>query len=254
MARQPVVRHDPPDLSALVRPDAGIGRRDRGRRRGDAAQDEVRGQEFRRRDEPVQFRADQPAGPQADDRNPRREPAQGPRQHAQGHRRRADDPEQAGRVRGRQEPRDDAGQGHPRDAALPADPVHADHRHGAGNAAGGVPAVDQPLLHPRPQPGEKLRQMVRRPGRIAVHGQLEVGRREHRRRGPRRLCAERPDRRDRHHPRVARRRERPRHRLLRRRHHARRDARLSSPPRARRPRSSRRPSSPPRSISPKPAT
>ena len=89
---------------------------------------------------------------------------------------------QAGGLRGRQEPRDDAGQGHPRNSALPADPIHPDHRHGAGDAAGGVPAVDQPLLHPRPHAGKKLRKMVRRPGRVAVHGQLEIGRREHRRR------------------------------------------------------------------------
>ena len=119
----------------------------------------------------------------------RRESAQGPRQHAQGHRRRAADADQAGRVRGRAQPRDDAGQGDPRDAALPADPVHADDRRGAGDAAGDLPAVDQPLLHPRPHAREKLRQMVRRPGRLAVHGQLEIGRREHRRRRPRRLCA-----------------------------------------------------------------
>ena len=45
--------------------------------------------ELRRRDEPVELRADQPAGAQADDRDARRESAQGPRQHAQGHRRRA---------------------------------------------------------------------------------------------------------------------------------------------------------------------
>ena len=68
------------------------------------------------------------------------------------------------------------------DAALPADPVHADDRRGAGNAARDLPAVDQPLLHPRPHAREKLRQMVRRPGHHPVHGQLEIGRREHRRR------------------------------------------------------------------------
>ena len=136
-----------------------------------------------------------------------------------------------------------------RDAALPADPVHADDRRGAGDAAGDLPAVDQPLLHPRPHAREKLRQMVRRPGHHPVHGQLEVGRREHRRRDARRLCAQGPGRRDRHGPRPARRRERARDRLLRRRHDARRDARLSSRQEAGRPRSSRRPSSPPRSIS-----
>ena len=102
----------------------------------DAAEAAVRDPELRRRDEPVQFRADQPAGAQADDRDQGREPAQGPRQHAQRHRRGAADPDQAGRVRGRPQHRDDAGQGGQRDAALPADPVHADDRRGARDAAG----------------------------------------------------------------------------------------------------------------------
>ena len=91
-------------------------------------------------------------------------------------------------------------------------------------------------------------------GITPVHGQLEVGRREHRRRDARRLCAERPGRRDRHGPRPARRRERARDRLLRRRDDAGGDARLSPRRRSRRTRSSRRPSSPRRSISARPAT
>ena len=37
-------------------------------------------------------------------------------------------PDQGRRVRGRAQPRDDAGQGGQADAALPVDPVHADHR------------------------------------------------------------------------------------------------------------------------------
>ena len=139
------------------------------------------------------------------------------------------------------------------DAALPADPVHADDRHGAGDAAGDLPAVDQPLLHPRPQAREKLRQMGVDQGvslfmvswKSADESIADVGLDDY---------VLRPDRRDRHHPRPARRRERPRHRLLRRRDHARRDARLSRRPRARRTRSSPRPSSPPRSISARPAT
>ena len=69
----------------------------------------------------------------------------------------------------------------------------------------------------------------------------------------RRLCPQRPDRRDRPHPRPARRRERPRHRLLRRRHDAGRDARLPRGEEARQTRSRARPSSPRRSISPRPA-
>ena len=57
-----------------------------------------------------------------------------------------------------------------------------DDGRGAEDAGRDLPAVDQPLLHPRPHAREKLRQMVRRPGHLAVHGQLEIGRREHRRR------------------------------------------------------------------------
>ena len=71
-----------------------------------------------------------------------------------------------GRVRARPQSGDDPGQGDPRDAALPIDPVCADDRDGAGDAGGGVPAVDQPLLHPRPHAGEKLRQMGGRPGPV----------------------------------------------------------------------------------------
>ena len=41
------------------------------------------------------------------------------------------------------------GQGCPRDAALPTDPVFADDGHGDGDTARHLPALDQPLLHPR---------------------------------------------------------------------------------------------------------
>ena len=47
------------------------------------------------------------------------------------HRCGAVDPDQARRVRGRAKPRDHAGQGGQADAALPADPVHADDGRGA---------------------------------------------------------------------------------------------------------------------------
>ena len=82
MAREPAVRHDPPVLSADLRPAAGQRRRDRGGRRRDAPEIAVHDQELRRRDEPVQFRADQPAGDQAGDRDQGREPAQRPAEHA----------------------------------------------------------------------------------------------------------------------------------------------------------------------------
>ena len=139
------------DLSADLRPAARHGRRDRGRRPGDAREAALRDAQLRRRDEPVELRADQSAGAEADARDARREPAQGPRQHAQRHCAGAADADQARRVRGRAQPRDDAGQGDQADAALPADPVHADDGRGAEDAGRDLPAVDQPLLHPRPQ-------------------------------------------------------------------------------------------------------
>ncbi len=93
---------------------------------------------------------------------------------------RAGDAEPRRGVRAGPQPGDDAGQGDLRNAAVPADPICADDGGSAGNAAGDFPAVDQPLLHPRPHAREKLRQMDGRPGRQPVHGQLEIGRREHR--------------------------------------------------------------------------
>jgi polyhydroxyalkanoate synthase len=92
------------------------------------------------------------------------------------------------RVRGRPQPRDHAGQGGQAHAALPAHPVHADHDEVYEDAADHLPALDQPLLHPRPQPEEELHPLGGRAGADRVHGQLEVGRREPRRRHARRLC------------------------------------------------------------------
>ena len=92
MARQSAVRHDPPDLSADLRPAARLGRRDRGRRREDAREDAVHDPGVRRRDVAVQLRADQPAGDRAGDRDQGREPAQGPRAYARGPRARASSP------------------------------------------------------------------------------------------------------------------------------------------------------------------
>ena len=100
------------------------------------------------------------------------------------------------------------------DAALPADPICAGDRAGAGNPADHLPALDQPLLHSRSEPEEELHQMGGRAGAECVHRLLEVGRREHEGRPARRLCP-RPDRGDRHRPGRARRRAGPCDRLLR---------------------------------------
>ena len=125
---------------------------------------------------------------------------------------------------------------------------------GAEDAGRDLPAVDQPLLHPRPHAREKLRQMVRRQRHQPVHGQLEVGRREHRRRNARRLCAATARSTRSTRSATCSTSKRPRDRLLRRGHDAGGHARLPSRQRSRPTRSSRRPSSPRRSISARPAT
>ena len=139
------------------------------------------------------------------------------------------------------------------DAALPADPICAGHRQGVRDAAGDLPAVDQPLLHPRSQREEELHPLGGGAGPDRLRRVVEVGRREPRRHRDGRLCA-RAGRGDRHGARPARRRGGPRDRLLRRRHHAGGDLGLARRARARPTRSPARPSSPRRSISPRPAT
>ena len=59
---------------------------------------------------------------------------------------------------------------------------------GAGDAADHLPALDQPLLHPRSQPEEELHQMGGGAGADRVRRLVEIGRREHGRRDARRLC------------------------------------------------------------------
>ena len=182
MAREPDLRHGPAKLSGDQRQAARHGRGDRGARRGGAQPPALRHQGLRRRDEPGQFHGHQPRSDEADDRDQGREFARRAQEHARRHFARAGDAEPRGRVRAGPQPGDHAGQGDLRDQAVPADPICAVDRGGAGDAAGDLPAVDQPLLHPRPHAREKLRQMDRRPGRDPVHGQLEIGRREHPRR------------------------------------------------------------------------
>ena len=128
MARQPDVRHHPPDLSRVADQLLGTVDEIEGLDARDAEQLRFTTKSFVDAMSPSNFALTNPQVLKRTIETARRESAQGPRQHAQGHRRRADDPEQAGRVRSRQEPRDHAGQGHSRDPALPADPVHADDR------------------------------------------------------------------------------------------------------------------------------
>ncbi len=83
--------------------------------------------------------------------------------------------------------------------------------------------MDQPLLHSRPQSQEELRALGGGTGDHRVHGQLEIGRRQHEgcdlgRLRPRAAGG------DRSYPRTPGREGGARHRLLRGRHHAGRDA------------------------------
>ena len=85
MAGEPDLRHDPPDLFAGLGPAARLGRRDRGRGRGDPRQDAVHDQGLRRCDGAEQLRADQPAGARAGGGNQGREPAPRARTYAGRH-------------------------------------------------------------------------------------------------------------------------------------------------------------------------
>ena len=151
---------------------------------------------LRRRDEPVQLRADQPAGDRAGDRDQGREPAQGPRAYAarprqgpaQPYRRRA-------RSRSAATSRRRRARSSSRRALYQLIQYTPDDRQGARDAADHLPALDQPLLHPRPQPEEELHPLGGRAGADRVRRLVEIGRREPRRRHARRLCARRRSRR-----------------------------------------------------------
>jgi polyhydroxyalkanoate synthase len=84
-------------------------------------------------------------------RDARREPAQGP-QHMLADLRRGQLTHTDARPSRWAQHRRHAGQGGEADPALPVDPVRPHHREGGGRSAADLPAVDQPLLHPRPRP------------------------------------------------------------------------------------------------------
>ncbi len=92
-------------------------------------------------------------------------------------------------VRGRREPRHDARQGDPSERPDAADPVFAGDRDGADAAAADHPAVDQQVLHPRPQPGEVVHQVVRRSGPHRVRDLVGQSRRAPGRQGLRGIHA-----------------------------------------------------------------
>jgi polyhydroxyalkanoate synthase len=76
-------------------------------------------------------------------------------------------------------------------------------------------ALDQPLLHPRPEPEKSFIRWAVEQGLTVFMVSVEVGGREPRRDDHGRLYPARRDRRGRHDPRPARRAGRPHHRLLR---------------------------------------
>ena len=156
-------------------------------------------------------------------------------------------------LRDRQEHRDDARQGGRPQRRRRDHPVRADHRDGAEAAAADLPALDQQILHPRPQPAEILHPLGGRAGPHGVRHLLGQPGRAPRQEGLGSLYPRGPPIRARH-DRAGDRRERgQRHRLLRRRHAAGRGAGADGAGR-RRPHPHRSPSSPRRSISPMPAT
>ena len=200
------VRADPPDLSAAGR----AAERD-GRRGGGLDERGTRAAAFRRCKSvleamsPANFPLTNPVGARAHARDPRRQPVRGHRADARRPRARPADATPT-RVRSR------SGENI---ATTPGKVVHEtplyqliqyspDDRQGARDPAGDLPAVDQPLLHPRPQPEKSFVRwaveqgltvfMVSWRSADASMADVVVGR-----------LHPRADRRDRHDPRAARR-------------------------------------------------
>ena len=121
----------------------------------------------------VELPAHQSGGAARDASDQRGEPRAGHvvarRGHAQVRRSPQGQPDRHDRLRGRPQPGDDARQGCLPERHLPADPVRADHRQGARNAAAHRAAVDQQVLHPRSHAGEEPDQIPRRPGPHGLH-------------------------------------------------------------------------------------
>ena len=175
------------------------------------------------------------------------------RRHPGGRRRSENTPVRLLDVRGRPQPG-----GHARQSDLPerphaAHPVRAFDRKGAEEAAADRAALDQQVLHARPDAGKIVHQVVRRPGHHRLLHLLGQSGRPPRPKKLRRVYARGPARGARRHQAGDRRRRGARHRLLRRRHAAGHCARLHGGAAATSA-SSRRPCSPPRSTSPMRAT
>ena len=202
----------------------------RGRRRQDRPEGRLLHATVHRRAVAFQLRADQSAGRQGHGRVQGREPGEGPAEPADRPRARQgqarDPPDRHEGLQGRRERRHLARQGRLPERADPAHPVRADDRRGLHDAAADRAAVDQQVLHPRPQARELVHQMGDRAGLHGVRDLLGQSRRAADQAGLRGLHEARPPGRARRH----REGDRPApgigDRLLHRRHADGRDAGL----------------------------
>ena len=114
---------------------------------------------LRRGDEPGELLRAEPRGARGDGQREGREPRPRPEDDARRPRARQgqapDPPDRHGRLRGRAQHRGLPGRGGLAERHHPADPVRAGDREGLRQAAADHPAVDQQVLHPRPQPEEE---------------------------------------------------------------------------------------------------
>ena len=122
----------------------------------------------RRGDEPGQLLRPQPRGARGHRRAEGREPRPRPQDDARRHRARQgqapDSPDRHGRLRGRPQHRGLSGRGRLPERPHPAHPVRAGDREGLRQAAPHHPALDQQVLHPRPQPEEEHGEVAGRAG------------------------------------------------------------------------------------------
>ena len=155
-------------------PHPGRGLQRRGAARGVAEEGGVLHPPVRRCAGAVELRLDQPAGAARDARQRRPEPGQGAEQPArrpgEGRRAASHQHDRRKRLRARQERRRHAGQGRVPDRPDAADPVRADHRRGLPAAAADHPALDQQVLHPRPEAEQQLHPLGARSGTHGVRG------------------------------------------------------------------------------------
>ena len=140
-------------------------------RRADQAQGRLLREADRQRDLAVELHPHQSGAVPRDGRLGGREPGARHAHAGRGHPGRQGRPQAQAvgqfALRGRQEPGDHAGQGGRAQRRRRDHPVRAGDRDGAEAAAADLPAMDQQVLHPRPQPGKILHPLG---GRAGPHG------------------------------------------------------------------------------------